>query len=189
VDDEPLVIADTEALVIAVVEDSGRTDRDREFDETYRRIHVQLAGIARRHTHDEDGAQDVLQSAVYKAFVRWRSGKPIENLEAYLTSCLVSACMDLHRWSRRQRRALERLGASQQWFVEGAHDAVVRRVERDAVSVAFTKLTSECQELLRLRIVDGVPVKEVADRLLMAQGTVKSKCSRCLDQLDRLMDD
>jgi RNA polymerase sigma-70 factor, ECF subfamily len=178
---------DDEMVVIPVVEDAALSDRDRVFDATYRRLHVQLEAIARRHARDDDAAQDLLQSAAYKAFVRWRSGKPIENLDAYLTTCLVSACMDLHRWSKRQRRALERLAGSQDWLGEPAHEAVVRRAERDAVNVAFTKLSAECQEILRLRVVEGIPVSEVAHRLFVAEGTVKSKCSRCLDQLDRLM--
>jgi RNA polymerase sigma-70 factor (ECF subfamily) len=178
---------DDETVVLSVVEDVGPSDRDRVFDATYRRVHVQLEGIARRHARDDDAAQDLLQSAAYKAFLRWRSGKPIENLEAYLTTCVLSACMDLHRRSRRQRRALERLAGSQDWYGDAAHEAVVQRAEHDAVRVAFTKLSAECQEMLRLRIVEGIPVSEVADRLLVAEGTVKSKCSRCLDQLDRLM--
>jgi RNA polymerase sigma-70 factor (ECF subfamily) len=176
---------DDEAVAVPTVEGGG--DRDREFDAVYRSLHSRLEAIARRHARDHDAAQDLLQSAVYRAFVRWRSGKPIENLEAYLTTCVVSACMDLHRWSRRQRRAVERLIGSTEWFAEPAHEAVVRRAEHDAVGVAFTKLSAECQELLLLRVVEGVPVKEVADQLLIAEGTVKSKCSRCLDQLDRLL--
>ena len=176
-----------DSVVIPVVDETTRSDRDRVFDATYRRVYVQLEGIARRQARDADAAQDLLQSAAYKAFLRWRSGPPIENLEAYLTACLVSVCMDLHRRSKRQRRALERLAGSQDWFAQAAHDAVLQQADRDAVSLAFTKLSVECQEILRLRIVDGVPVKEVADRLFVAEGTVKSKCSRCLDQLDRLM--
>ena len=178
---------DDETVVIPAVDSVALSDRDRVFDATYRRLHVQLEGLALRHARDPDAAQDILQSAVYKAFLRWRSGKPIENLEAYLTACVVSASMDLYRWSTRQRRALERLAASQEWFGAAAHEGVVQQAERDAVSLAFTKLSAECQEILRLRIVDAVPVKAVAERLLVAEGTVKSKCSRCLDQLDRLM--
>jgi RNA polymerase sigma-70 factor (ECF subfamily) len=177
---------DDEMVVIPVVDASG-AGRDSEFDATYRSLYPRLEGIARRHARDNDVAQDLLQTAAYKAFVRWRSGKPIENLEAYLTTCLLSACMDLHRWSRRQRRALERLVGSQDWYGQPSHEAVVERAEHDAVSAAFHKLSAECQEVLRLRVVEGVPVSEVADRLVVAEGTVKSKCSRCLDQLDRLM--
>jgi len=180
---------DDETAVVPVVEEKDRSDRDRVFDATYRRVHERLEAIARRHTRDADAAQDLLQSAAYKAFLRWRTGKPIENLEAYLTACLLSACMDLHRRSKRQQRALERLAGSQDFFGEAAHEAVVRQAERDAVSGAFVELSAECQELLRLRIVDGVPVKEVAERLVVAEWTVKSKCSQCLEQLDRLLRD
>jgi RNA polymerase sigma-70 factor (ECF subfamily) len=178
---------DDETVVIPAAGNLDLSERDRVFDATYRRLHVQLEGLAARYARDADAAQDLLQSAVYKAFLRWRSGRPIENLDAYLTACVVSACMDLHRWSRRQRRALRRLAASQEWFGAAAHEAVVQRAERDVVSLAFTRLSAECQEILRLRIVDAVPVKAVAERLLIAEGTVKSRCSRCLDQLDRLM--
>jgi RNA polymerase sigma-70 factor (ECF subfamily) len=178
---------DDETVVAPIRANPSAADRDRDFDATYRKMHAKLAAIARRHAPDEPGVQDLMQNAAYKALVRWRSGRPIENLEAYLTTCVLSACMDLHRWSRRQRRALERLASSQEWIGEGALDAIVQQADRDAVSAAFTKLSAECQQLLRLRVVEGVPVKQVAERLFVAEGTVKSKCSRCLDQLDRLM--
>jgi RNA polymerase sigma-70 factor (ECF subfamily) len=179
---------DDQAAATSVVEGPGRSGRDDEFDSAYRRVHARLAGLARRHV-GEDAAQDLLQSAVYKALVRWRAGRNIENLEAYLTTCVLSACMDLHRWSRRQRRALELLAASQQWTSEPAHEPVVRQAERDAVAVAFSQLSGDCQHILRLRILEGLSVSEVARRAVIAEGTVKSKCARCLEQLGRLIAD
>jgi RNA polymerase sigma-70 factor (ECF subfamily) len=179
---------DDQAAATSVVEEPSRPSRDDVFDATYRRLHERLSAIARRHV-GADAAQDLLQGAVYKALVRWRSGRDIENLEAYLTACVLSACMDVHRWSRRQRRALELLAASQQLTTEPAHDAVVRRAERDAVAVAFGQLSDECRHVLELRVVEGLPVSEVARRLVIAEGTVKSKCARCLEQLGRLISD
>ena len=165
-----------------------RLSRNDEFDATYRRLHPKLSGIALRHARDHHRAEDLLQTAIYKAFVRWSSGTQIDNLDAYLTTCLIRACMDHHRWSKRQRRALERFATSQQWFADAAHEPVFANQERQAVDVAFANLDPECQQILRLRVIDGVPVKEVAELLTIAEGTVKSKCSRCLDQLDRLID-
>ena len=60
---------------------------------------------------------------------------------------------------------------------------------RTGLIAAFSNLDADCQQILRLRVIEGVPVREVAVQLFIAEGTVKSKCSRCLDQLDVLFQD
>jgi RNA polymerase sigma-70 factor, ECF subfamily len=167
-----------------------RQDRDAEFDRIFRNTYDRLLRIALRHVGDPEAVADIVQTAAYKSFVRWRRrGKPIENLEAYLTSCVVSACMDLHRGAKRQRRALERIAVEQEPFAESAHGPALRLAEQGAVAQAFGELSVECQEILDLRVLQSISVKDVADRLVIAEGTVKSRCSRCLDQLSRLLSD
>jgi len=168
-------------------EPGTRDERDAEFDRAYRNAHDRLVRIARRHSRDPHGAQDLLQTAAYNAFVRFRSGRPIDNLEAYLTACLFSACMDLHRRSTRQRRSLEQLAASGLLAVESAHEPVLRAAEHENIRAAFERLSPDCRQILGLRVIEGVPVQEVAITLGIPEGTVKSRCSRCLDKLDRLL--
>src|SRR5262245_42907448 len=142
-----------------------RRSSDADFDAAYRRLHPQLLAIAFRHVRHQQSAEDLLQAAAYRAFLRWRSARRIKNLDAYITTCVVNACTDHHRSSRRQRRALERFAASQEWFADAAHAPVFARDERELVDAAFAKLEPMCQEILRLRVVAGVPVSEVAERL------------------------
>jgi RNA polymerase sigma-70 factor (ECF subfamily) len=168
---------------------AARRARDAEFDAAYRNAYARLVRIAERHTREPHGAQDLLQAAAYKAFVRWRAGKPIDNLEGYLTACLLSTCIDMHRWSKRQRRALERLAASDFLDAPSAHDPILQRAERESVDDAFQRLSRDCREILTRRVLDGVSVRKVAQELSIPEGTVKSRCSRCLDQLGRLLSD
>jgi RNA polymerase sigma-70 factor (ECF subfamily) len=161
--------------------------RDEVFDAAYRRVHAQLSAIASRHADGLQQAQELVQQAAYKAYVRYRAGRSIENLDGYLVTCVLSACMDLHRWSRRQRRALERLAITGRDDVDTTADRVVLDAEHEAVAAAFSRLDEDCRLMLHLRVIEGVPVREVAERLIIAEGTVKSRCARCLEKLDQLL--
>lgn len=53
------------------------------------------------------------------------------------------------------------------------------------VRAKLDALSDDCRTIIRLRIYEQVPVKDVAAQLYISEGTVKSRCSRCLKQLGR----
>jgi len=177
-------ISPTEAV------EERRSERAREFDRVLRNEYDQLLRIARKNAGAHEPAVDIVQEVAYKVFKRWcRRDSDIDNLAAYLTRSVRLMCMNVHRTRRRARSALERLFAEPTPEADPADAAVLRLEEHSAVAKAFARLSDDCQEILDLRVLQVVPVSDVARRLLIAEGTVKSRCTRCLEQLERLLGD
>ena len=126
-------------------------------------------------TGDRLLAEDALQDALARAFLRWSR---IDSPEAYVRRALVNG----QRSAWRRRRVAERLtpvtpeaGAQS----DHADDSV--RV--DAVARALQALTARERSVLVLRYWHDLSEAAVADELGIALGTVKSTAHRALGKL------
>ena len=150
------------------------------FSELVRRHRDRLWAVALRTLNDREEAADALQDALLKAYRSAASFRGEAAVTTWLHRIVVNACLD--RVRRRQARPTVPLPSS---TVD--HEGRPRPepaspvVDHDmhlVVRQALAQLPEEQRAALILVDVQGYPVAEVAVILGVAEGTVKSRCSR-----------
>jgi RNA polymerase sigma-70 factor, ECF subfamily len=133
---------------------------------TYRRLLGQLFAV----TGDLAEAENVLQEAYARAFVRWSRVGAYERPEAWVRRVALNLAAMAARSLRRRTRALLRLG----------QPPPVPALSPDLIDLhdALRALPLGQRQVIVLHHLVGLPVEEVARELRLAPGTVKSRLAR-----------
>ena len=151
-----------------------------------------VAGASRRLlrsayliTGDRSAAEDLLQTALERAYRRWsycrRRGTP----EAYVRRIIVNAATD--RWRREQ--ALRKVSLSEA-KVPSLDDARLDVLPvREALIAGLRQLPAGQRAVLVLRYFDDLTEAETARTLGCSVGTVKSQHARAIARLRQMLPD
>ena len=140
----------------------------------------ELYGFARHLGLGEEEAHDAAQEALLRLWTALDSGTRIEQPDAWTFRTLYRICMDEHRWRRRVRGLLDRLGPAPQpqhadpVDVIAAWDAVERLPERQRLAIY-------------LRYRSDLPFEEIGAILGIAAVSARSHVSRGLDTVRELL--
>ncbi|MEV0714677.1 RNA polymerase sigma factor SigM [Asanoa sp. NPDC050611] len=174
-DPDPLDVPDDEALLRAHV--AGDPDA---FAELFRRHRDRLWAVAMRTVGDREDAADALQEALlsaHRAAPRFRGDSAVTT---WLHRIVVNCCLD--RIRRRQAHPTVPLpdGNADPDRPTGVEPAAPATDHDTALVVrqALARLPEDQRAALVLVDVQGYPVAEAAVLLGVAEGTVKSRCSR-----------
>jgi RNA polymerase sigma-70 factor (ECF subfamily) len=148
--------------------------------------------------HDADDAEDVTQETfirAYRGLERFDAARPLRPWLLEITRNLS------YNWARTLRR---RWATMQRWgrglpntgpLPEGdadPHHAVAQRITQEWQAAnlwqAIRRLSASDQEVIYLRCFLDLPVEETAQALRVAPGTVKSRLSRGLQRLRRVVE-
>lgn len=146
------------------------------------RSHV-LFRTAMALTGHRQQAEDLLQTALAKAFRRWRNirhGQP----EAYLRQVMY------RQWVSWWRRPMQRREVIAGHLPESAAADATDRVDlRMALHAALNQLAPRQRAVLVLRYLEDLPDDEIAQVLGCKPATVRSQISRALHRLRTLCPD
>jgi len=158
----------------------GRRFADRDPDairQIYRRYVGPMLVLARSLLADSDLAHDAVQQAFLQA---WRAASrfdPDRPLSPWLFAITRRACIDLYRRERR-RPVLTTTGDAP----ERPDPVIDGDIERAwmvwQVREAIGTLAPEERDVIRLAYLEGFTLPEVAERLRIPVGTVKSRTFR-----------
>lgn len=130
-------------------------------------------------TGDVAAAQDLVQDALTKVLVRARAGTEVEALEAYVRKAIAMLFVDGHRrrraWRSRQHLVVDR-DLVQGPDVGGADSIDLR--------AALATLGRQERAAVVLRYYEDLTVAEVADRMGLAEGTVKRYLHNAVRRLE-----
>ena len=165
-----------------LVNQAKRGDREA-FDALCRLTGDQCMAIAFRILRDFDLADDAVQSALLTAWRQIRALRDPERFEPWLHRILTNACYAEARHRRRTSdlRVLP---------VEPVHgpDEYLNVEHRDQLERAFRRLTVEQRAVLVFHHYLGLPLPEVAVRLGIPVGTVKSRMHHAKRALRAILD-
>ncbi|WP_374969262.1 SigE family RNA polymerase sigma factor [Terrabacter sp. BE26] len=125
-------------------------------------------------TRDHAAAEDLVQSALLKAWRRWAQA---QQPEAYVRRILVNEYLTQSRRLWRGELPTERLPECV------APDAAERVVAEDSVAQALADLSPQQRAVVVLRFFHDLTERQTADHLGVSIGTVKAHQSRALDRL------
>jgi RNA polymerase sigma-70 factor (sigma-E family) len=133
---------------------------------SYRRLLGQLFAV----TGDLAEAENVLQEAYARAFVRWSRVRGYDRPEAWVRRVALNLAAMADRSLRRRARALLRLGPP----------PVVPELSPELLDLrdALAALPLGQRQALVLHHLVGMPVEEVAATLRVPPGTVKARLHR-----------
>jgi RNA polymerase sigma-70 factor (sigma-E family) len=137
-----------------------------------------LLGTAYLLTGDRDTAEDLLQTALLRAYRHWARVRAGGDAEAYVRKVLVNQRIS---WWRR-RRVVESING---WVPDlpAPGDDQAAFAERDALWQALRRLPPRTRAVLVLRYWDDKSEAETARLLGCSLGTVKSLASRGLRRM------
>ena len=136
------------------------------YASSYRRLLGQLFAV----TGDLAEAENVLQEAYARAFVRWSRVRGYDRPEAWVRRVAINLAAMADRSLRRRARALLRLGPP----------PLVPELSPELLDLrdALAALPLGQRQVIVLHHLVGLPVEEVARELRLATGTVKSRLAR-----------
>ena len=174
-----------EALVALV----ARGDEDA-LAELYDRVSRIAYGLALRVLRDERHAEDAVQEAFLQV---WRNAAAFRAERAKASTWILTLvhrrAVDLVR--REERRQAEPLTEDTDLAQasEQTEEAAWLRFERERVQVALKKLPDVQREALELAYYGGFSQSELADRLGVPLGTIKSRMFAGLARLREILDE
>jgi RNA polymerase sigma factor (sigma-70 family) len=152
--------------------------RDQALVELVRNRGEALVRYAFLLTGDVAGAQDVVQDALVKVFVRLRARPAPEYLEAYVRRAIATVYIDGYRRHRRWVDVQHLLAP------EAAHPAPDADTRFD-LHQALATLAPQERVAVVLRYFGDLTVPEVAENMGLAPGTVKRYLSNAIGKLER----
>jgi len=175
--------------------DSDLLDRCRRGDQAAWRDLVgqhtrKVFGLAYRFSGRVDEAEDLTQEIFLKVFRSLEKFNRDADFSTWLSSVARNYCIDHYRASKREREVLvEDLVA---FDLAPASSGNPHRVleERDRSSFVrrgLEMLPEKLREAVVLRDLQGLSYQEMADRLRLPEGTVKSRINRGREELARLL--
>jgi RNA polymerase sigma-70 factor (sigma-E family) len=150
-----------------------RHQRDREFEEFVVAAWPRLRRAAYLLSHDTHEADDLVQIALTSSYARWPQVRR-EDAFAYVRRALVNAYID----TTRRRRPIP-VPRDPELAVPPDHAVE----ERSELTELLAPLSPRERSILVWRYYLDAPEAEVAERLGVSTGTVKSTASRALARL------
>lgn len=147
--------------------------RDREFEEFVQEAWPRLRRAAYLLTHDTHDAEDLVQAALTRSYARWSQVRR-EGAYSYVHRALVNGYIDSTR--RRHPVPVESVG-------ERLEAADVSLEDRSELVDLLAPLAARERAVIVWRYYLDASDQEVADRLGVAPGTVRSIASRALARL------
>lgn len=139
-----------------------------------------LHRVAERILGSSDQADDVVQEAL---LTLWSTREAPDNLRGWLVRTVTHR--SLHRRRSEQRRRFWEARAAESWRAQGEacalcgpeHDAESRELRRD-LERALDELSDDQRLVVAMRAFAGLEYAEIAGRLELPVGTVRSRLNR-----------
>jgi RNA polymerase sigma-70 factor (ECF subfamily) len=146
--------------------------------------------IAYKFTGKHDKAEDLSQEIFMKVFKSLEKFNRDADFSTWLSSVARNYCIDHYRASKREREVLVEdmvafdlapasSGNPQRALEEGDRRTLLRR--------GLDRLPPKLREAVVLRDLHGLSYQEMAEKLHLPEGTVKSRINRGREELARLL--
>lgn len=155
--------------------------------ESYR---VRLQVFAGRRVRDWTAAEDIAQETLKRGLEALRAGR-IRNPDAlggYLFQTALRLCMHRGRSAGRERKALQRLGSTEESSAaEGALADLISEEERSRLLDAMGSLSTDDRSMLELTYREELDSAEIGRRLGLKPGAVCVRRHRAIRKLATIL--
>jgi len=167
-----------------LVEACKRGDQKAQF-ELYRLYHVAMYNSALRIVGDSDDAEDVMQEAFLKAFVKLNSYRGEVSFGAWLKRIVINKSLDFLRLKREQL-SLDQATEVRE-MVEESSDTEDVEYRAEAIKKAIYNLPEGYRIVLSLILLEGYDHDEVSSILNISNATSRTQYHRAKKRLIELL--
>jgi RNA polymerase sigma-70 factor (ECF subfamily) len=162
------------------------TARRRAFEDAVLPHLRDLYAIAMRYTRNPDGAQDLVQETVLRAYGAWGSFVAGSNCRAWLIRILTNSYINHYRRARSHRAFARRSEAEQvaALYRDAPRADPADRGFSDEVNRALADLDDDYRVVVVLADIEGLKYRDIATLLGCPVGTVMSRLFRARRQLE-----
>jgi len=161
------------------------------WDLVVARFRRKVFHISYKFTGKHDEAEDLTQEIFLKVFRSLEKFNRDADFSTWLSSVARNFCIDHYRASKREKEVLvEDLVAfdlAPASTGSSPHRALEDRDRRSFLRRGLEALPDKLREAVVLRDLQGLSYQEMADRLGLPEGTVKSRINRGREELSRLL--
>jgi RNA polymerase sigma-70 factor (ECF subfamily) len=152
------------------------------WDEIVRLNWRKVFNVAYKFVGRHDEAEDLTQDIFLRIFKALHTFDRRANFQTWLISISRNLCIDHYRSVRKERETMAReVDASQLMPVSaerGPHAQLEQSGLKDLIRRALAELPASLREAVVLRDLQEFSYLEIADRLALPEGTVKSRINR-----------
>jgi RNA polymerase sigma-70 factor (ECF subfamily) len=145
--------------------------------------------VAYKFVGKHDEAEDLTQDIFLKIFKSLDTFDRRANFQTWLISISRNLCIDHYRSVRKERETIDRDVDANELAPAAKEPGPIAALEqRDRVTLlrqALTALPDTLREAVLMRDIQELSYQEIADRLRLPEGTVKSRINRGRSELAR----
>jgi RNA polymerase sigma-70 factor (ECF subfamily) len=150
------------------------------------RYRDRFARYAARMLGSNDAAEDAVQDALIRAFVRLGDCREPHKFGGWLFLIVRNRCFAERRRPERHGRSLE-IGDEVLAAPDRSDEALEQAESAEALERALQMVTPEQREVFVLKHVEGLPYEEIAALIGVSVGSLKMRMHRAYDRLRELL--
>lgn len=164
------------------------------FDELMSKYSRKIRYLAYRMTNNYEDAEDITQEVFVRVFKALPTWKPKASFYTWLRTIALNLCIDHHRTRiRRQTQSLESKDGFVMSIPADSSNDPLRRTEaeelRRRILLATEKLSPRQRKAFMLVSYGGLSLKEAAEIMGCAVGTIKAHLNRATTKMRDLLKD
>ena len=164
---------------------------DAAWEQVVARFKRKVFHIAYKFTGRHEAAEDLTQEVFLKVFKSLDKFNRDADFSTWLSSVARNYCIDHYRASKREKEVvvedLVAFDLAPASVGSNPHRALEDRDRRSFLRKGLLALPEKLREAVVLRDLHGLSYQEMAERLHLPEGTVKSRINRGREELTRLL--
>ncbi len=173
----PAHTSDADALIERCLQGDQRA-----WDAIVRQYWRRVFNVAYKFVGRHDEAEDLTQDIFLKVFKSLATFDRRANFQTWLISVSRNLCIDHYRSVRRERETIDRDISADDLTPASTDAGPLVQMERHDLARQLRRALHELPETLRtavvMRDIQELSYQEIADRLSLPEGTVKSRINR-----------
>lgn len=164
----------------------GRRISEKEFIRAYDELADDIFRFCAFQVRDRERARELMQDAFMRTWVYIEGGNEIDNLKAFLYK--TARNLSINEAVRSKTRSLEELQENVGY--DPADEDSSTPEDAAEISILLRHLSAlpeDAQEVLTLRYMNGLAVKEIGEILGAAPNTISVRIHRALEELRKRM--
>jgi len=162
---------------------------DHEYERLIQPIEDQMMRSVWRITRDPDDADDALQEALIKIWKRLNRIKRHPNPHALIVRICINSAYDVLRVRANQRRhdELNTIASNVPDPSPSSEENITNQENRTEIFQAIEKLSQNQAETVLMRIIQGLPFRDIAQALGCREATARKHYARARNRLTKLL--